>query len=391
MAVSKLLEGAFKAIDTANKEKERLRKAKVDALKARDKDMPKPNDTAKLTTARPKMIKDDQENEDLQELSKKTLGSYIKKAHYDKEHQRDAEDENYEISHKLGKANFPSGSERHRKKAMAHNLKHQNRSHGINQAADKLSKEDLQELSKKTLGSYVKKATSKVRDGAYVAGLANNDDEQWSRAKFGKVSKRAANIERATDKLAKEDTSPLEIDADDSDKEKAAKKKHNDAVKDIKENMTVPSSKTIIEILASGNPQHRLKEATFSVLSQRAGVALDQFKQVIAKQYFGQSLDEAKKKVVVGDNIKVKTASNVKPGSKVTTEAKPKPGEDPDLDAHNRRVAAKDKGRDDPAAGESNWTGGSGKPQTKKAKREADHASKARWATDPKSETYWSS
>jgi hypothetical protein len=101
------------------------------------------------------------EEVELDELSKKTLGSYVKKAGAD----------NLSLGAKISKtANSDNYS-----KALAYvrgskdNLKTlrrkaSNRTVGINRAADKLTKEEqeLDELSKKTLGSYVKGASHDI-------------------------------------------------------------------------------------------------------------------------------------------------------------------------------------------------------------------------------------
>lgn len=67
--------------------------------------------------------------------------------------------------------------------------------------------EDLQELSKKTLGSYVKKAHADATDASYEAGEAANDERSNSSYYYNranrKVQKRAKGINRAADKLAK--------------------------------------------------------------------------------------------------------------------------------------------------------------------------------------------
>lgn len=75
--------------------------------------------------------------------------------------------------------------------------------------------EDLQELSKKTLGSYVKKAHASGTEAARDHEQSSNSDRAYDRA-YGKrylatVGKRRKGIDMATDKLTKEDTDLQEL------------------------------------------------------------------------------------------------------------------------------------------------------------------------------------
>jgi hypothetical protein len=134
--------------------------------------------------------------EQIDELSKKTLGSYIKKATSD-----------------VGLAGFVKGTtvnDHSRSKdyedAAAMNRK---RKMGIGSAVRKLTKESVEqidEISKKTLGSYVKKATSDVGLAGFVKGTTVNDH---SRSKdyddaAAMNRKRKMGIAKAVDKLTKE-------------------------------------------------------------------------------------------------------------------------------------------------------------------------------------------
>jgi hypothetical protein len=65
--------------------------------------------------------------------------------------------------------------------------------------------EQIDELSKSTLGSYAKKATNSVASNAYNAGDSNKDIDTRSKA-FGKTVKRLKGVSIATDKLTKEET-----------------------------------------------------------------------------------------------------------------------------------------------------------------------------------------
>jgi hypothetical protein len=161
-----------------------------------------------------------EESEQLDELSKKTLGSYVKKA--------------------SGEASFASklagaaGAGEYSKDAIAKEKQHSDlakkRKAGINTAVNKLTKEDLEgfsveeledfmmsedyeqldELSKKTLGSYVKKASNKLMTHGTNAmtSVARNDFANADYHSKG-IVKRKAGINTAVNKLTKED-----IDAD---------------------------------------------------------------------------------------------------------------------------------------------------------------------------------
>ena len=138
-----------------------------------------------------------EEVEELDELSKKTLGSYVKKATSD-----------------VGLAGFVKGTtvnDHSRSKdyddAAAMNKK---RKVGIAKAVDKLTKESLEqidELSKKTLGSYVKKAADSVQANTRQANTG--DDYDLKHKSLLKTNKRISGIGSAVRKLTKES---LELD-----------------------------------------------------------------------------------------------------------------------------------------------------------------------------------
>jgi hypothetical protein len=64
--------------------------------------------------------------------------------------------------------------------------------------------ENLDELSKKTLGSYVKKASFNAAQSAYQAGGSNGNIAKLQ-PHMDKLNKRTAGVNKATDKLTKED------------------------------------------------------------------------------------------------------------------------------------------------------------------------------------------
>jgi two-component sensor histidine kinase len=131
-----------------------------------------------------------EECEILAELDKKTLGSYVKKA-----------------STSLA-SNAMKAADRTDKKSFR---KAVNRMSGIQIAADKLAKEEveeLDELSKSTLGSYVKKASKDSRNKALDVGseMTSASSAQSAIKKFNKSAKRVKGISTAVDKLTKEET-----------------------------------------------------------------------------------------------------------------------------------------------------------------------------------------
>jgi hypothetical protein len=138
-----------------------------------------------ISTATSKLAKE--EVEELDELSKKTLGSYVKKA-----------------SRNLAGREYKRGAE---KDASMSNLqKSYKRDMGIAKAVDKLTKEEveeLDELKKSTLGSYVKKASTN-QIGNTAAVLANKNDSETDRARK-RMGNRMSGIAKATDRLTKEE------------------------------------------------------------------------------------------------------------------------------------------------------------------------------------------
>ena len=133
-----------------------------------------------------------EEAEQIDEISKSTLGSYIKKAAdnkavNDRYAGRTGDRESYAISDK--------------------------RDQGIKRAVDKLTKEeveDLDEVSRKTLASYVKKAAgvgqhntlpNAMRDRATAAAIG---DKEWYKQSGRTADKRSKGIQKAADRLAKD-------------------------------------------------------------------------------------------------------------------------------------------------------------------------------------------
>jgi hypothetical protein len=92
-------------------------------------------------------------------------------------------------------------------------IKHLNkaikRAHGVEKAVDRLTKEEIEldELSKKTLGSYVQRAADDMAGNAYAVGAK---DPQKPTAGFGKSFKRQKGIAKAVGRLTKEETNSNE-------------------------------------------------------------------------------------------------------------------------------------------------------------------------------------
>jgi hypothetical protein len=140
--------------------------------------------------------------EQLDELSKKTLGNYIKKSS-DQLRQHSAAIASKYMRGDKDAAEFDLSTKR----------KASNRDAGIKQAIGKLTKEEaeeLDELSKGTLGSYIKKAShdasNKSADAAVDLVLPVSRAFRKGHETFydldNKASKRQAGISKAVDKLA---------------------------------------------------------------------------------------------------------------------------------------------------------------------------------------------
>jgi hypothetical protein len=136
-----------------------------------------------------------EESEQLDELSPKTLGSYVKKAHRsgtdnsfdhgEDEHRQDGDPDDTEREKEM----------QDRERAIA------NREKGIGRAVKKLTKEDqefIDELNKSTLGSYVKRANNQ----AIIKSLANPKDDSDD---MKTIVKREKGINLATSKLTREE------------------------------------------------------------------------------------------------------------------------------------------------------------------------------------------
>lgn len=134
---------------------------------------------------------------ELDELDKKTLGSYIKKA-----------------SQSRGVAGIVAGSSAHKSKDQKDALKvMKKRMTGISRATDRLTKEEvdqLDELSPNTLHKYIKKATPEVAARAISAVAPNQSAETKKHA--SKLGKRIAGITSASGRLSDKANQYEEVD-----------------------------------------------------------------------------------------------------------------------------------------------------------------------------------
>lgn len=140
------------------------------------------------------------EEVELDELNKSTLGSYIKKA----------------SGNMAGNAAVAAAQASSSMKKSSPDVKRniKNRMTGIAKATDKLTKEEaeqIDELSKKTLGSYVKKAKddlgnreAEVTRNRYVDPRGVKDPVKHNNTLLMKRANRRDNINKAVDKLTKE-------------------------------------------------------------------------------------------------------------------------------------------------------------------------------------------
>jgi hypothetical protein len=147
----------------------------------------------------------------LDEVDKKTLGNYVNKAH-DQLRQH-----SYQLGSRYAK-DFGAAADHEDE----YKRKENNRTQGIKTAVKKLTKEEnLDELSKSTLGSYVKKASDQSKRAAVSAnqskhtasdamdsGNSRLHDLHANNYRYSKnlEKKRDAGVDKAVNKLTKEDT-----------------------------------------------------------------------------------------------------------------------------------------------------------------------------------------
>jgi hypothetical protein len=173
--------------------------------------MAKQNEEFDLEAVDPALVEEfmqTEEFEQLDELSKKTLSSYVKKSSDDLGYHAARVAGGVKDVARHGGKNTPIGKELQKDVEKSVHIRDK-RSSGIDKAATKLAKEEVEEISelkKSTLASYVKKAAK----DSVVQGFAIGDaikSKNWSAgAKAGDKSKaRVKGVERAVDRLAKEE------------------------------------------------------------------------------------------------------------------------------------------------------------------------------------------
>lgn len=152
-----------------------------------------------------------EEIEQLDELSKKTMANYVGKAVKDK----GMADRALGREDSIGRSISPILNKMNAKREAG--LKHDSakRQKGINMAVSKLAKEEteqLDELSKKTLGSYIKKAADDIgwqaADAGKQLGAGGYKSNGWTKH-LDKAKQRIKGVAKATDRLTKEE---LELD-----------------------------------------------------------------------------------------------------------------------------------------------------------------------------------
>ena len=186
----------------------------IDVAKSQIKDLIKPEHHSKYPISKitsmshgRKIYKDasaaghlKEEVEELEELSKATLGSYVKKASDDKA----------DFAFQQGQL---AGNQTKNKVAIQTSIDNEKkRRAGVSKAVGKLTKEEveeLEELSKKTLGSYIKKSIVDAAHKTRIAGDPSVKNVPGSgvdkRIDAGeKAVKRERNTEKAINKLTRE-------------------------------------------------------------------------------------------------------------------------------------------------------------------------------------------
>ncbi len=158
-----------------------------------------------------------EEVESIDELSKKTMGSYIKKASGAEKPKNVMDPKNVPLT-KIAAYQGDSETGHFGKRFnqatydKAERL-HKNRSQGITRAADKLAKEEVEqvdEISKAMAGRYINKAKNSIDLTAWRQGYKEAGAGSPSKQMEKKLSKRHKGIETAVKKLTKEESENLD-------------------------------------------------------------------------------------------------------------------------------------------------------------------------------------
>ena len=232
----KKIDSIRKGLSNHPKVKDALKKANEE-LSAKQKKLDH-NKNGKIDAADLATLRSKKKN--VNELDKSTLKSYADKAHqasqdhaYDAEHQYNDKKEQ-EYSRKMAAKRAAGAAKADAKlakeeteldeglldkiaaKVTNHTMnkmaKNNPKAHAKFQKAQaagvfnmkKEEEEELDELSKKTLGSYVKKASFNAAQSAYQAGGSNGNIAKLQ-PHMDKLNKRTAGVHKATDKLTKEE------------------------------------------------------------------------------------------------------------------------------------------------------------------------------------------
>lgn len=142
-----------------------------------------------------------EEVEELDELSKGTLARYAIRA------KNQLARSEFGAGREVGMRNMDGKGQGEMEKA--YNRRADKRHQGLDMAIDKLAKEEveeLDELSKSTLGSYVKKATNQVFSKGVAGGMglasSNKEDEASGHRQVNKAAKRMLGVNTAASKLS---------------------------------------------------------------------------------------------------------------------------------------------------------------------------------------------
>ena len=156
--------------------------------------------------------------EQINELSKKTMGSYVKKASGAEQPKNVMSPKNVPLT-KIASYQGDSETGYFGKRFNQHTYDkaerlRKNRETGIKRAVDKLTKEEVEqvdEVSKKTLGRYINKAKDSIDMTSYRSGIkdgtaiSSSTPYKSNNPLEKKLSKRHKGIETAVKKLTKED------------------------------------------------------------------------------------------------------------------------------------------------------------------------------------------
>ena len=205
---------------SANKKSDKAAQEKGDYSKS-DKRMRGTDVAVRKYTASPNSkyvrVPATEEVEHIDELSKKTMGSYIKKASGAEKPKNVMSPKNVPLT-KIAAYQGDSetghfGSRFNQATYDKAERLHKNRSQGITRAADKLAKEEveqIEEISKAMAGRYINKAKNSIDLTAWRQGYKEAGAGSPSKHMEKKLSKRHKGIETAVNKLTKEESEHID-------------------------------------------------------------------------------------------------------------------------------------------------------------------------------------